>query len=114
LTEFRDDAEARWYSLWEDTWNQWLDSMMQTWGFSPTKSQAYAAIELLMKLEQFGDDRFNEARRRLTKSGTFKSGMLTPLEQLDEEVEAGKFGDLGTPMGKQRYAQAFNRIKFGN
>lgn len=113
LTEFRDDAEARWYSLWEDTWNQWLDSMMQTWGFSPTKSQAYAAIELLMKLEQFGDDRFNECRRRLTKNGVFKPDMFTDDERLSNRVDAGEF-DLTTPMGKQHYAAAFNRVKFGN
>lgn len=106
LTEFRTDAEARWYSIWEQDFNGWLDSMARAWSFYPTKAQAYAAIDRLMTLESYGSDRFNEARRRLTKDGTFRLGMLTEDEQLAEKFEKG--------MSSAEYAQAFNRIKYGN
>jgi hypothetical protein len=106
LTEFRDAAEERWYSLWEDTWNSWCDSMAQTWGFYPNEAQAHKAIDLLMKLESYGDDKFNEARRRLTKSGVFKSGMLTEDELLAERFETG--------MSQAEFARERNRIKYGN
>jgi len=112
--EFRTEAEQRWFAIWEDTWNSWLDSMAQTWGFYPSKTQSRAAIDLLLKLESYGDGRFDECRRRLTMSGVFKPGMLTALEQLESRVDAGEFGDLSTQMGKQRYAAAFNRVKFGS
>ena len=107
------DAEHKWLSIFSDVWGQWLDSMAQTWSFYANTDQQRAAIDLLIKLEQYGDDRFNECRRRLTQSGVFKQGMLTPLEQLELRVEAGEFGSLDTQAGKQRYAAAFNRLKFG-
>jgi hypothetical protein len=112
--EFRTEVEQRWFAIWEDTWNPWLDSMAQTWSFYPSKLQSRAAIDLLLKLESYGDGRFDECRRRLTASGVFKPGMLTPLEKLESRVDAGEFGDLSTQMGKQRYAAAFNRVKFGS
>lgn len=87
--EFRTDAEARWYSIWEDSWNQWLDSMAQAWSFYPNRAQAHAAIDLLIKLESYGNDMFNECRRRLTASGVFKPGMLTDDELLAEKFEKG-------------------------
>ena len=107
------DAEHKWLSIFSDVWGSWLDSMAQTWSFYANTDQQRAAIDLLIKLEQYGDDRFNECRRRLTQSGVFKQGMLTPLEQLELRVEAGEFGSLDTQAGKQRYAAAFNRLKFG-
>jgi hypothetical protein len=101
---FRDEAERQWFATFENIWLEWLDSMGKAWNFYPNQMQQRKALDLRMKLESYGDGRFDECRRRLTKSGVFQPGMLDGHEQLAERYEAG--------MSQQDYTREFTRLQF--
>lgn len=109
-------VQQSFFNMFEADWTAWMESLLY-WDFRPSKDQQRAALDMLITLDRFGLDRFNEARRRLSANGCWPANMLTPDEalarKLDRKPSEGGY-DLSTSEGRAAYVRDSNSVKYNS